>query len=252
MINRKVTFLEYEPNHAATRLRATIPQQYFTRGRDIIVAGKHWFDDEAIKPFQKFVFDICDDKFHSRDLKVHYKKYCERADAITCNSRVMAEIIKKETGRDAFVVDDPYENEQKPAKKPNLPFYWFGHSSNISKEMSELPYPCMALTGQIWSFKAHETMLDECGLVILPASKPTRSANRAIAALRAGRFVVSGPVDSMEGLKTWQGDLKEGVDWAMTHRLEAVESIKEDQAYIAKRYSPQSIAKQWQNVFDML
>lgn len=251
MGGNKVTFLEYEHNHAATRLRATIPQQFFTRGKDIIVAGKHWFDDETIKPFKKFVFDICDDKFHNRDLKVYYKRYCERADAITCNSRVMAEIIKKETGRDAFVIDDPYENEQKKAKKPGLPLYWFGHAINL-KEINQIPYPCMMLTGQVWSFKAHEVMLDECGLVVLPASKPARSSNRAVAALRAGRYVVSEPVDSMEGLKTWQGDLKEGIDWAMTHRLEAAESVKEDQVYIERRYSPQSVAKQWQKVFDML
>jgi hypothetical protein len=99
----KVTFKHAGENLASSRYRAVIPQAGLARlgieqGNDIVVVGKHgWKWEDATRGYKRVVMDICDDHFHSKH-EEHYRDCCRWADAVTCNSRVMAHIIHEETG----------------------------------------------------------------------------------------------------------------------------------------------------------
>src|SRR6185295_9650691 len=97
---------------------------------------KHYEGDlELSESCGPFVFDVVNDHFAGR-LGWHYRDMCARADAIAVSSPVMREIVKKETGRDATVIDDPYENEEHEPRIRDNRVLWFGHSANLGSLFS--------------------------------------------------------------------------------------------------------------------
>ena len=134
-MKRRITFASFGPKIASSRLRAEIPQRELASlgieaGRDVLVIGKHgWEWDKATKGFARVVYDVCDDHFGD-NLSAHYLGACARADAVTCNSHVMRDIVKAKTGRDAWVIPDPWESPE-CAPRTGRSLLWFGHRRNL-------------------------------------------------------------------------------------------------------------------------
>lgn len=249
----QVTFAWFGDQLASSRLRAKIPQRELKKygihpGKDVVVYGKHWLMDEQLHPYQKRVFDICDDHFNDQH-SAYYRKHALLADAVTCNSQEMARIIKAEVGVVATVIDDPWEAEERLAGIGSG-YLWFGHQCNL-QDVS--PYPeVKTYTGEGWTLEGQRLAISECAAVVIPhGNRPAKSANRLIEAVRCGRFVIANHLPSYaEFSDMWIGDIKEGMEWFESHNEEAIKRIRNCQDYIRVRYSPKTIAEQWLEVLE--
>lgn len=260
-----VTFRAFSPHVASSRYRALIPQVELLKvgvepGRDILVIGKHSWDwDVETAGYKRVVFDVCDDHFDSEHAR-HYYMACSQANMVTCNSRSMQTIIRDRTGRIAWVIPDPYESPQGPARVHGDEILWFGHKGNlidlqriapylpsgkvvaVSNFSAELPGVRMVQ----WSPEEMERRWRSAGLVVLPTGKSeAKSANRAIESIRQGVFPVCGVLPAYADLGVWVGDVAHGVEWALTHHDEVMGRIREAQHYVSYEYSPARIAKLW-------
>ena len=265
-MKRRITFRAFDERLASTRLRAVIPQRELMAlgiapGRDVLVIGKHgWKWDAETAGYERVVFDVCDDHFDNQHGQ-HYRDACARADAVTCNSSEMARRIKAVTGRDAWVIPDPWES---PEGKPRIhdALLWFGHKSNLPdlgpwverlagrhvtvvSNMDGDPGP-HGWRGVRWSPDAmHRAFLD-AGLSIIPTGKSMcKSGNRAIESIRRGVFPVCGYLPAYADLGVWVGDIADGVEWALSHRDEVMERVRAAQDYVRWEYNPARIAKLW-------
>lgn len=255
----KITFLNINEKIASARLRALIPSKYlyangFSKGTEICVLSKHWFPWEITKGFKKVVYDVCDDHF-STDHSSYYIDACAKADLITCNSQAMKNIIKTATGRDAIVIDDPYEDTEKAASEPTDDLLWFGHASNIL-DITKLKLDNYKLTIvsnidhpriKQWSFDTLDQELNKCGIVLIPTGKSiAKSANRMVKSIRYGKFVCAEPLPCHSEIPgPWIGDIKTGIDWALSNKKDAQERTRVAQQWVRDRYSPETIGKQW-------
>jgi glycosyltransferase involved in cell wall biosynthesis len=94
---------------------------------------------------------------------------------------------------------------------------------------------------------------DEAGLVIIPTGRrQTKSANRAVEAIRRGLFVVAEPLPAYSDLGIWIGDIAQGIEWALSHKEEAMERVRISQEYVEKTFSPRRIAEQWLALLESL
>lgn len=252
------TFASFGPHIASSRYRASIPARELAcrdiwPGKDWLVIGKHGWEWERVAVgYRKVCFDVCDDHFNDQHAE-HYLSCINRADLVTCNSPEMARLIFSHTGRVATVIPDPYEQ---PEKEPHIgeSLLWFGHRSNLPDLMLwlEVLPPVRVITGpapcsfEEWSPALMNEAFDSAGLVVLPVgAKKAKSGNRAIEAIRRGLFVVAGDLPAYSDLGVWVGDIKAGVEWALSHKDEAIQRIRASQAYVEKEYSPQRIADLW-------
>jgi len=178
---------------------------------------------------------------------------CEKADLITCSTEAMRQIIKKETGKDAIVIPDPYEQPEKKARISDT-LLWFGHPLNLPDLEREAPrlqgHRLIVVTnaaGAIpWSPANMDKAFNDAGLVIIPTGRSiAKSANRAVESIRRGLFVVANPLPAYSDLGIWLGDIPSGVEWALNHRGEVIKRIKYLQDYVRHQYSPQRIGKLW-------
>lgn len=259
-----VTFAPFMTNVASARLRGTIPQRELAKlgirkGFDILVIGKHGWEELDIRGFKKVVFDMCDDHFHDQH-EAHYRKWCLKADLVTCNSIVMRDTIKRETGRDASIIDDPYEQ---PLREPKCsrPPMWFGHGSNFP---DIFPYidklHDLILVSNIkhsrviiWSPEVMDRMFDRAGIVLIPTGKKqAKSANRAVDSIRRGLYPCTGEMPAYTEL--WLGS--KDILGEMESRLSAPEAtkrrIKELQETVEKRFNPKTIGQQWLNALQTI
>lgn len=253
---KTVTFAFFGHHIASSRLRAFIPQKELkklgvSQGFDILVYGKHALSFDQIKGFKRRVFDICDDHFKTPELHCYYREHAERADLVTCNSEVMKEIIKKETGRDAVVILEPYESrEREPSIGDRL--YWFGHQSNLKDLERLLPSlnreKLLILTGDEWSIERHNKMMVLPLIVIIPTGKSmAKSENRMVEAIRQGKYVCAERLPAYEQFSQFfpLGDIPAGIEMALSNKQQAIERIKAAQDYVREKYSPEVIGKQW-------
>jgi len=250
-----VSFLSFGSLIASSRLRAEIPQAELTkigvrRGTDMLVYGKHILN--KVPKFAPHIFDVCDDHFNNPTLGDYYRLHVKEADAVTCNSEVMREIVSRETGRDAVAIPDPYESEERPADM-GYGLLWYGHESNLKTILPYMNLGVSILSGRDWSRDKQLDMLEGCAVVLIPTDeRKGKSANRMIEAIRNGRFVVAGELPAHDEFKDfmWVGDITEGVTWALQNRNEAIARVKAAQDYIREKYSPAAIARQWLTVLD--
>jgi len=137
------------PKRASQRFRGLVPLQYMlpTDGYidrveeatkdDLVIMSKSigvkdflYLKDKGIK----FVFDICDNKWRiGKDRQKNtalMNSGCLHANLITTTSGELKQKIYEETGKDALIIDDPYEREiEEPTFKPhknNLNICYFG------------------------------------------------------------------------------------------------------------------------------
>ena len=254
----QVTFADFGENIASSRLRAAIPQQELaklgvSKGRDVLVYGKHLVDMQTAKRFGKRVFDICDHHFADQ-FADYYVEHATKADLVTCNSETMKDIIRQHTGRIATVIPDPYESEELPAGIGNG-LLWFGHESNLVDLHPYLDLDPEILTGTDWSREKQLAALDKCAAVLIPTGKSmAKSANRLIEAVRNGRFVIAGYLPAHEEFKDWMwiGDIREGVEWLKEYPKQAIRDVAECQRYIRNKYSPEAIGRLWFNALGQL
>lgn len=260
----KVTFFQTDETIASTRLRNLIPfrelkKHGWSEGDDIVVMSKHnWRWSPGLRwRFEKIVFDVCDDHFEGPH-EYHYKEACEKADRVTCNSEAMRIRILEVTGRGAEVIDDPYENSESP---PGMGegVLWFGHRSNLQDLYdAQIKWPLTIVTNVEapwcipWSPEALAHELSKCRVVALPTGpRQCKSANRAVTAIRAGRFSVCGDLPAYRELPgIWVGDVAEGLEMAMTQ--DVTDKIAKAQAYVAERFSPKTVGEKWNKVLSDL
>ena len=137
------------PRRASQRFRGLVPLKHMlpTDGfidrveeatkDDIVIMSKAievkdflYLKDKGIK----FIFDICDNKWRiGKDRQKNtalMNSGCLHANLITTTSGELKQKIYEETGKDALIIDDPYEREiEEPTFKPhkkNLNICYFG------------------------------------------------------------------------------------------------------------------------------
>lgn len=264
----KVSFLTFADSLASARYRQLIPIRELlklgvevTQDAETIVCSKHGWDEHLIDSYKRIVYDVCDDHmFPEKKWCEFYRKMIRRADVVTCNSPAMQFRIFQETGKSAVIIPDPYETEeQEPSWGEGL--LWFGHDLNLPdlrrQEASLKGYLLQVVSKPIhpfitpWSPEVQAGALKKCAVVILPTGlSPCKSANRAVEALRAGKFVVANPLPAYDELKDfiWIGDLRKGCDWAHQNHVEALRMVREGQAYIRTKFSPERVGSLWKAV----
>ena len=193
------------------------------------------------------IVDFCDDHFDW----VHYKEALRLADAVSCNTEVMAKIIK-EHGRDATVIGDPYEYPEEKPHCNGLNLLWYGNAVNKHSLERILPdlegYNLRVVSnfgGAIpWS---HETMLEEfakADIVLMPATAEYKSPNRAVEAIRQGCFVVS---ERDLGIpEIYVGNIKEGIEWTQTQNVN--QRISKAQKFVTEEFSPKILIDKWKTL----
>jgi uncharacterized Rossmann fold enzyme len=193
------------------------------------------------------IVDFCDDHFDW----VHYKEALRLADAVSCNTEVMAKIIK-EHGRDATVIGDPYEYPEEKPHCNGFNLLWYGHAVNKRSLERILPdlegYNLRVVSnfgGAIpWS---HETMLEEfakADIVLMPATAEYKSPNRAVEAIRQGCFVVS---ERDLGIpEIYVGNILEGIKWTQTQNVN--QRISTAQKFVTDEFSPKTLIDKWKTL----
>lgn len=104
-----------------------------------------------------------------------------------------------------------------------------------------------------WSLEVMATELAYCDLVIIPSNNDparlTKSPNRLITCLWAGRYAVAWPIPSYTDFAGFAGigeDLVGNIRWALQHPGEVVARITAGQEHVANRYSGDRIGNEWE------
>lgn len=260
----KVSFLGRQLEMASTRYRVVLPAMALTRlgvevtkDAETLIFGKDKVDPELLSKYPKRIYDVCDDNIDCAVRGEEYRRHIANSHLVTCNSDVMRFVIHRKCNRIATVIPDPYEHDEwEPSWGENL--LWFGHSVNVKDLIRVLPGlpPVTAITSGTsrlesfveWSPEAVDDGLRKCAVVILPTGRAiTKSANRLIESVRAGKFVVAEPLPAYEEFAhlMWVGDLHKGVEWALRNKDECLKRVRACQDYIRHRYSPMRIGEMW-------
>lgn len=202
---------------------------------------------------KKIIVDVCDAHLSLPE----YRTSIDMADAVTCPTSLLAEFLWEDFGRAATVIDDPYEYEEIAPHVRIGNLFWFGHASNYDglamfrDALKGYPLRIVSNIGGMipWSPETMREEFAKADIVLLPDSAPTKSANRAVEAIRQGCFVVATPHPSLEDIPgIWVGDLMKGIEWASTHPQEANERLIRSQAYVRVRFSPERVANAWRTL----
>ncbi len=238
------------------------------------VYHKHFTDTQPMIARTGGIFDITDHHFRNEELAPHYRHMCGMADLITCSSRELVRVIRRETGRASMYVPDPYEFPEAPCSWPGSQSrtLWFGHQTNF-KTLEHINFDgpleivtsCEQPVGKVnvrmrpWN---HENMLQafsRADFVILPQFDDEKSRakgnNRAVNALRQGRFVIASRIPSYEELGDYiylvdNRDMLEGIEWARQNMENAEIMVMTGQTYVAREYSPERVASEWLAAFE--
>ena len=256
------------PELASYRLRVAIPAPHM--GLDYVIgrpAERSFFykqgNPAVARTCGPVVFDVVNDHFDSQP---SVGEMCRLASAITCGSDAMARTVYDCTGRDAVVIDDPYEMDEQAAACSGSTVAWFGHAANLRSLVPHVErlqgLRLVVCTNHDapsivrWTMDSERACLEACAVALLTGANRGASSNRVVKALRAGRFVVM-PHDCPEAWRqfapfVWVGNVREGVEWALGNRAKAVERVRAGQEYVRERFSPATIGRQWAAVFQSI
>ena len=255
-LNERTSFIHWgDKNAASWRYRANIPAGDWASHNDLTADTLIFAKPQANELMDMarakargawVVVDFCDDHFDW----LHYQEALRLADAVTCSTTEMAKRIK-DLGRNAIVIADPYEYPEMPPHCNGVNLLWYGHHVNRDSLQRILPdlegYPLRVVSnfdGAIpWS---KETMLEEfarADIVVIPATVPYKSANRAIEAIRQGCYVVAEPHPALEGFPIYIGNIKEGIEWTKQQNMN--ELISKAQNFVRERFTPQILIDKW-------
>lgn len=242
---------------------------------DIVIFSKHWqYNDWSYAYFcklrgQKVVFDVCDNHFDSK-YSDHYKRMCDVATAVTCNSEIMAKIILDKTGREAKVVKDPVLSKRRLYTKQEPKLLWYGQMMNIQglfdvyTEGTKWPIEVVVpgpfeppqymrdpqVTWTKWFPDVISSAAERNSIALLPyrQGKDAKSANRVLEALNSGLYVLADSipaVEELDGFGIWDlaFGLEEGIKYYKDNDLTG--EMATAQRIIDVNYSPQAIAAEW-------
>lgn len=239
----------------------------------------------------KTIFDICDNLYPHPTIGPVCAAMSNVADLVVCNTPQMAQIASGYSRRGAEVIDDPFEGPRgaprTAAKIKKL--LWFGHRSNLSSVehcLDELAQhskthpleltlltkedqdfrsvvdkanaryaPTLSLQLKPWSLEDQWSELAACDAVIVPGilneRTKTKSANRTVEALWAGRPVVAQPMPAVDKYAAWtpiSPSIAAGLAELEARPAFYAERLREAQDYIERHNSPQVIAAQWKTL----
>ena len=255
-LNDRTSFIHWgDKNAASWRYRAKIPAGDWATLNDLTADTLIFAKPQANELMDMarakargawVVVDFCDDHFDWP----HYQEALRLADAVTCSTAEMAKRIK-ELSKDATVIPDPYEYPEMPPHCNGVNLLWYGHHVNRESLKRILPeiegYPLRVVSnfdGAIpWS---HETMLREfaqADIVVIPATAPYKSANRAIEAIRQGCYVVAEPHPALENFPIYIGNIKKGIEWTTQQNMN--ELISKAQKFVMEEFSPATLIDKW-------
>jgi uncharacterized Rossmann fold enzyme len=255
--NDRVSFIHWgDKNSASWRYRAKIVSEGWASLNDFTADTLIFAKPQANELMEMarakargawVIVDFCDDHFDW----VHYQEALRLADAVSCNTNVMANIIK-EHGRDATVIGDPYEYPEAKPHYNGLNLLWYGHAVNKHSLERILPdlegYNLRVVSnfgGAIpWS---HETMLEEfarADIVLMPATAEYKSPNRTIEAIRQGCFVVSERDLGIPHI--YVGNILEGIKWTQTQDINSL--ISKAQKFVTEEFTPRILIDKWKTL----
>lgn len=255
--NNRVSFIHWgDKNSASWRYRAKIVSEGWASLNDFTADTLIFAKPQANELMEMarakargawVIVDFCDDHFDW----VHYQEALRLADAVSCNTEVMAKIIKGH-GRDATVIGDPYEYPEAKPHYNGLNLLWYGHAVNKHSLERILPdlegYNLRVVSnfgGAIpWS---HETMLEEfarADIVLMPATAEYKSPNRTIEAIRQGCFVVSERDLGIPHI--YIGNILEGIKWTQTQDINSL--ISKAQKFVTDEFTPQILIDKWKTL----
>lgn len=256
-----ITFIGPDESTASGRYRNIMPFRWlhergWREGNDLLIVSKHAWSIDFTAGFARYIFDVCDDHFHT-EWRDHYVTHCKKAARVICNSNEMKRVIHRETGVDAIVIPDPYEY---PRAEPHTGGYLFyGRKWNLPplwRVLPLLPPGALEVVADLddpqvtpWSHKNMRRAFRDAGIVLIPATeRKAKSANRLIEAINNGCFVCAEPIPAHEEFRpyAWVGDIPTGVTWALSHPEEAMERTRKGQAYIDQHYSMDAIGPRWE------
>lgn len=234
------------------------------------VYHKH-FNKESLEWIKETggIFDISDYYFGKSEGD-YYRGMCRHADVITCPTKEMQRLIKKETGRDAMICQDPYDDIEfkcaEPEYRGTKTVCWFGHEGNLwvldnlqasfGGELVTNPEVTMALDKSWkltpWSpgimrevFKRHDVVIIPYGDSLWQHSK---SPNRLIDSLYSGKIVVTNNTPVVDGLRDFvvvNDDIDAGVHWVWDNSDKALEMTRKGQKFVKENYNCLKLSEQW-------
>lgn len=128
----------------------------------------------------------------------------------------------------------------------------------LEEAFAKMSGPKLTLTFREWSLGRNWTALEACDLVFIPVKGEDRFSaakgpNRLVEALRAGRYAITGALAAYDEFKPFTavgGDMTAEIEWALANPAAVLERIAAGQNYIARHYSPQAVAAEWETVLN--
>ena len=243
----------------------------------------------------KVLIDICDNVFAPPEdgLKFIYVTLLPQADAVLTSSEFLSEALqdKVRSGVPLFSIADAVEGGRvDPDFEPrpgSIRLLWFGYPNNLPLLYKELPnlskltqiaevslsiisvwptqttFPSamegIRLRWLRWSPKVMRDELKACDLVVIPSddspARLTKSANRIIAAIWAGKFAAAFPLPSYRSFEPFayvDRDIVAGVRWALENREATRERISAGQRFIQQHYAIEPIADAWERTLALI
>lgn len=227
------------------------------------------------------------------ELAVFYEPLLPLVDGVIVSSERLGEALAGHlpTGVRRWVVADSVEGvRQEPGFAPEegrLRLMWFGYPNNFPLLAEALPglrklagsrrvelaavgqwgnvdverlkrfAEPLALECVAWSEAAMGRELAGCDVVVIPsddsAARVTKSANRVITGLWAGRYVVAHPLPSYQEFAAFAAigrDLCAGIEWALGHAGEVRARIAAGQAFVAGTYGVEQVVGEWERALE--
>lgn len=210
--------------------------------------------ERAKRDGRTVIVDICDPHLY----RAEYQYLVRVADVIVCATPVTATtVMTLKVPAPIHVIPEAYAFKERPPHCVRSDVLWFGHSVNYDSYQRVAPtledYPVRVMSnvpGALqWCLSGLAVELTAADIVILPATAPHKSANRAVEAIRQGCFVVAEPHPSLSGIPgIWIGNIRDGVKWATTYPSEANARTVLAQNYVRERFSPDAIGQHWRDV----
>lgn len=255
----KISFIHCgNPEMGSYRLRALIPSKetgwaFNDFSADVLILSKPMQNELPLLDSGKFiVVDFCDPHFITFP---HYREFLKRANAITCSSEMMRQLIASQ-GREAIIIPDCIDNERSEPHSNGAKLAWFGHQTNfqsinklrpqlVGYELRVLCNTTLANWCEPLNHKSRDEVLKWADIAIFPQTDAYKNPNRAVTALMAGCFVVAEPHPAYVGLPVYVGDIKEGIEWAVKNPQAVRENILKGQDYVYGLYNPRTVASAW-------
>jgi len=280
------------PHTASYRMRIDIPRKILDESDDEItttvsdkcnenadlnVFSKHWNQEYNLAAMKatttETVFDVVDDHFDRR-MGDFYREMIGLADKVTCNTAAMQTRIYDETGRLATIIPDPVSFPKREfVHRADPKFLWFGSLVNVNSLypiLGRLPNLTVVINAElmvgpnnphvktiVWKPGLVEEIIGQYDVVVLPKNEEpwalTKSPNRAVDALQAGRYVTTDFREVYGELADFifVGDdyLEKGVDLYVKDPYTCKQMVESGQRHIAEHFSPESVASKWATLF---